>query len=145
MAKGLETEMLVLGRYELVIEEGFMLTQEQTLRFKTVIQNMRRELVREIHAQAGAITINESEHDPLDQLQSLNMREENATQLDRRWRLLAELDRSLHAISEGSYGLCIDCEEPVSLKRLESIPWAARCIHCQQQLEADEGEERRAA
>ena len=122
-----------------------MLTQEQTLRFKTVIQNKRRELVRAIHAQAGAITINESEHDPLDQLQSLNMREENATLLDRRSRLLAELDRSLHAISEGLYGLCIDCEEPVSLKRLESIPWASRCILCQQQLEADEGEERRAA
>ena len=122
-----------------------MITQEQTLRFKTVIQNKRRELVCEIHAQAGAITITEDEHDPIDQLQSMNMREENASQLGRRSRLLAELDRSLHAISQGSYGICIDCEEPVSLKRLESIPWASRCIRCQQQLEYCEAEDRRAA
>jgi DnaK suppressor protein len=122
-----------------------MVTQEQTLRFKTVIQNMRRELLREIHAQAGAITITEGEHDPLDQIQSMNMREQNATQLGRRSHLLAELDRSLHAISDGAYGLCIDCEEPVSLKRLESIPWASRCIRCQQEVEYGEAEYRRAA
>jgi DnaK suppressor protein len=122
-----------------------MVTQEQTLRLKTVIQNMRRELVREIHAQAGAITITEGEHDPLDQIQSMIIREQNATQLGRRSRLLSELDQSLHAMSDGSYGLCIDCEEPVSIKRLESIPWASRCIRCQQQLEYRETEYRRAA
>ena len=122
-----------------------MVTHEQMLRYKTIIQNKRRELVREIHTQTGAITITESESDPLDQIQTMKMREDNATQLDRRSRLLADLDRSLHAISDGSYGLCVDCEEPVSLKRLESIPWASRCIHCQQQLEAHEYEDRRAA
>ena len=122
-----------------------MVTREQTLRYKTIIQNKRKELVREIRTQTGAITITESESDPLDQIQTMKIREDNATQLDRRTRLLADLDRSLHAISDGSYGLCVDCEEPVSLKRMESIPWASRCINCQQQLEAHEYEDRRAA
>jgi DnaK suppressor protein len=122
-----------------------MVTQEQMLRFKSVIENKRRELVREINAQAGAITINENEHDPVDQLQSMNMREESASQLGWRSRLLSEVDRSLSAISEGSYGLCIDCEEPVSLKRLISIPWASRCILCQQQLELHETLDKKAA
>jgi DnaK suppressor protein len=122
-----------------------MVTQEQIVRFRAAIENKRRELVREMLAQAGAITINENEHDPIDQLQSMNMREENASHLGRRSRLLSELDRSLHAISQGSYGLCIDCEEPVSLKRLVSLPWASRCIHCQQQLELHETGDKRAA
>lgn len=122
-----------------------MVTHEQIVRFKSAIENKRRELVREILAQAGAITINENEHDPVDQLQSMNLREENATQLGLRSHLLLEVDRSLHAISEGSYGLCIDCEEPVSLKRLVSMPWASRCIDCQRQLEIHEALEKRAA
>lgn len=122
-----------------------MVTQQQTLRFKAAIENKRRELVRSIHSQTGAITIDEGEHDPLDQLQSMNLREENASQLGRRSSLLYELDLSLHAISGGSYGLCVDCEEPISLKRLESIPWASRCIRCQEDLESGETEDRRAA
>lgn len=30
---------------------------------------------------------------------------------------------------------CEDCGEPISAERLEVLPNAARCIHCQQELE----------
>jgi len=75
----------------------------------------------------------------------MNLREENATQLGRRSRVLAEVNRSLQAISEGAYGICIDCEEPIGLKRLEILPWAPRCIGCQQRLERREAEDSQAA
>jgi DnaK suppressor protein len=75
----------------------------------------------------------------------MHIREENATHLGRRSRILADIALSLHAISDGSYGFCIDCEEPISLKRLESIPWASRCIRCQQTFELQEAEEWQAA
>jgi len=120
-------------------------TQEQTIRFKKAMEIKRRELVREIRAQTSGIVIVESEHDPIDQVQSMHLREENATQLGRRSRVLAELDRALQAISEGTYGICIDCEEPISLKRLETIPWASRCVGCQQRLEYRDADERKAA
>jgi DnaK suppressor protein len=120
-------------------------TQEQTIRFKKTMANKRRELVTEIRAQTIQIVIIDGDHDPIDQVQSMHLREENATQLGRRSRLLAEVDRSLHAIFEGTYGTCIDCEEPISLKRLETIPWASRCIGCQQRLECSAAEERLAA
>jgi len=121
------------------------MTQTQITRLKTLIDNKRRELVSEIHAQTKQIAINESEADPIDQIQSMNIREETATQLGKRSRVLAEIDRSLHAIKEGTYGFCIDCEEPISLKRLETIPWASRCLSCQQRLELREAEHRLAA
>ena len=114
------------------------MTQEETIRFKKTMEIKRRELVGDIHAQTSQIVIVESEHDPIDQVQSMHLREENATQLGRRSRVLAELDRSLEAISGGTYGICIDCEEPISLKRLETIPWALRCIGCQQRCESED-------
>ena len=122
-----------------------IVTQEETIRFKKTMEIKRRELVREIRAQTSGIVIVEIEHDPIDQVQSMHLREENATQLGRRSRVLAEVNRSLQALSAGSYGLCVDCEEPISLKRLETIPWASRCIGCQQRLERREAEERQAA
>ena len=125
--------------------ERLTMTQTQTIRFKTAIENHRRELVSEIHLQTRQIVIAESEHDPIDQVQSMHMREESATRLGRRSRILAEVNRSLQAISEGSYGICVDCEEPISLKRLETIPWAPRCLRCQELLERWEAGERQAA
>jgi RNA polymerase-binding transcription factor len=73
------------------------------------------------------------------------MREESATLLGRRSHILTEVDRSLQAISEGSYGVCVDCEEPIGLKRLEGIPWTSRCLRCKELLERWEAEGRQAA
>lgn len=121
------------------------MTQAQTIRFRKAIEDRRRELVRKIHSQRFQLVIDEGEHDPIDQVQSMHMREESATHLGRRSRVLADVDRSLQAISDGSYGICADCEEPISLKRLETIPWAPRCLRCQELLERQESEERQAA
>ena len=154
-ACALESKMHLVRRskfldYEVPMESlpnlgRLIMTQAQTIRFKKAIENHRRELVSEIHSQTRQIVIDESEHDPIDQVQSMHMREESATHLGRRSRILAEVDRSLQAISEGSYGICVDCEEPISLKRLEIIPWAPRCLSCQEILERWEAEERQAA
>lgn len=121
------------------------MTQAQTIRFKRAIENRRRELESEIHSHTLQIVIAESEHDPIDHVQSMQMREQSATQLGRRSWILAEVDRSLKAISDGSYGICVDCEKPISLKRLETIPWAPRCLHCQELLERREPRVRQAA
>ena len=43
----------------------------------------------------------------------------------------AALDRH----KDGSYGICIDCAQPVSLQRMTAIPEAARCVKCQTQFE----------
>lgn len=46
------------------------------------------------------------------------------------------IDSALHRIETGEYGLCIDCSEPISTKRLLSFPYAARCIVCQEAFES---------
>ena len=43
--------------------------------------------------------------------------------------------RALGMIEDGTYGICVDCHEPISEKRLKSYPNATRCILCQEQHE----------
>ncbi len=31
---------------------------------------------------------------------------------------------------QAHYGICLDCDEEISLKRLMAIPWAAYCVSC---------------
>jgi DnaK suppressor protein len=55
-----------------------------------------------------------------------------------------DISEVLRKIGEGSYGICEECGEEISEKRLKVIPTAALCINCQgtkEQLEAVERQE----
>ena len=45
---------------------------------------------------------------------------------------LEEIDAALGRLDAGTYGLCEDCGKPVPAGRLEIIPYARRCVACQQ-------------
>lgn len=49
--------------------------------------------------------------------------------------LLTEVEQALERIKNGTYGKCVDCGQPIPEKRLEAIPWAARDVKCEEQLE----------
>ncbi len=49
--------------------------------------------------------------------------------------LLAQVEGALKRIENGTYGICTNCGRPIPEKRLEAIPWAARDVKCEEQLE----------
>jgi DnaK suppressor protein len=49
--------------------------------------------------------------------------------------ILHLIEAALERIDEASYGLCENCEKPISDKRLDAIPYAAHCITCESELE----------
>ena len=49
-------------------------------------------------------------------------------------KLLREVQHALRRIQEGTFGVCQRCEEPISSKRLDAIPWAKYCVSCQEQI-----------
>src|SRR5215472_6222886 len=49
-------------------------------------------------------------------------------------RLLREIAGALHRIDHDAYGICMECEEPISSKRLDAVPWAKYCVTCQEQI-----------
>jgi len=49
-------------------------------------------------------------------------------------KLLREIADALHRIGNETYGVCMDCEEPISPKRLDAVPWARYCVACQESI-----------
>lgn len=49
--------------------------------------------------------------------------------------LLTEVQAALKRIEDGSYGKCIVCGQAIPEKRLEAIPWAARDVQHEAELE----------
>ncbi len=47
-------------------------------------------------------------------------------------KCLTQVDAALKRIENGEFGICIDCEEPISPKRLAAVPWAEYCLRCQE-------------
>ena len=47
-------------------------------------------------------------------------------------KLLREISDALHRIDQDTYGICMECDEPISGKRLDAVPWARYCVTCQE-------------
>jgi len=45
------------------------------------------------------------------------------------------LSAALQRVNEGSYGICVECAEPIAPARLEAVPEVETCIRCQARLE----------
>ena len=43
-----------------------------------------------------------------------------------------EIKAALQRIERGSFGICLNCEEEITSKRLAAVPWTALCIVCQE-------------
>jgi len=44
--------------------------------------------------------------------------------------VVQQIDRALQRIKEDSYGICAECGNPISEKRLMVIPYVTLCIDC---------------
>jgi DnaK suppressor protein len=45
---------------------------------------------------------------------------------------LRDVERALSKMAGGTYGICERCGQPISIERLEALPWAVLCIDCKQ-------------
>jgi DnaK suppressor protein len=66
----------------------------------------------------------------------------NLMRLGAHRKALHDIDESLRKIKEGTYGICEECGEEISGKRLQVMPTASLCISCQENKEQFEALEK---
>ena len=49
--------------------------------------------------------------------------------------MLYQIDDALKRLDEGSYGVCQQCNQPITMSRLKAVPSASLCIGCQRAKE----------
>ena len=55
--------------------------------------------------------------------------------LNRAHQLRSRVRAALERLDEGSYGQCESCDGDISTARLKALPWASRCLSCEQEQE----------
>ena len=111
------------------------MTKIELKKFQTTLLARQSELEGLIrNREAAAI---ETSADALDQIQHAVERELALGTLARESVGLRDTRAALRRMDDGVFGACIDCEEDISLKRLAAVPWAARCIPCQERTDRE--------
>ena len=57
---------------------------------------------------------------------------------DRERRLIRKIQAALQRIEDGTYGICEECGEDISIPRLKARPVTRLCINCKARQEEDE-------
>lgn len=70
--------------------------------------------------------------DALDQTQFAAERDLTVSLLNRESQMFRWVQGALHRMKDGTYGVCLSCEDPISTKRLQAVPWAEFCLSCQE-------------
>ena len=74
----------------------------------------------------------ENSADILDMIQMTTDRDVLAQRMNINSRILSDVRGALDNLENGDYGICEDCDEPISPRRLDVIPWARLCVKCQE-------------
>lgn len=70
-------------------------------------------------------------HHPAEAATDAEMREHDLRLHSRAKERMAQIERALQAIADGTYGVCVECGTPIPDGRLTIKPDAERCVPCQ--------------
>ena len=81
---------------------------------------------------------NEVFADPADRATAESDRAFTLRLRDRERRLIRKIQAALQRIEDGTYGICEECGEEISIPRLKARPVTRLCINCKARQEEDE-------
>jgi len=123
------------------------MSDERYARLKELLEEHKRHLQRSLRTRLNEVRAHS--HDGK-AFEALDAADASASDLEQYFgaalaelaaQALQQVDQALARLERGDYGLCRDCNEKISHKRLTAVPFALRCRECEELLET--GERRR--
>ncbi|NIO06388.1 MAG: TraR/DksA family transcriptional regulator [Proteobacteria bacterium] len=106
-------------------------------KLKEILLDKREEIiggVKQIHASSQEMG-QDGIQDMADEASNLYTKQILMSLSENQRQVLREIDEALDRITEGTYGTCDGCGDPINLKRLQIRPFAKYCVQCQDSIE----------
>lgn len=116
------------------------LTKAQNEKFRAMLLERRNALISQAQRtlESDMVLSPDDRFDEVDQASSEYMQAFSFRLRGREKFLMEKIDLALRKIDQGTYGVCEECEEPISLKRLQARPETPLCIQCKEAQEKEE-------
>jgi len=108
-------------------------------KYKSLLMARRAEILGKSRLREDLWIVQSNEQ--VETVQMAGDREFAARSLEREAKTLMQVTEALQRIEEGDFGICLECEEPISPKRLAAVPWASYCLKCQELRDKREGQQ----
>lgn len=124
----------------MAVTRGVTVNQKELKRFRKILDDSRKELL----SSARKTLAEEATFDTDDLPDEIDLASSEYTQSmlfrlrDREKYLLGKIEKAIERIDEGTFGVCENCEEEISVKRLEARPVTTLCIRCKEEQEKEE-------
>lgn len=113
--------------------------QKQLDHFRKKLEGMSKDLLSEADKTIHEMTDHADNYpDPTDRASAESDRSFELRIRDRERKLLAKIKGAIERIDEGTYGVCDECGDDISIKRLEARPVTTLCIDCKTSQENHE-------
>ena len=81
-------------------------------------------------AAASVVELDQSRVGRLSRMDALQAQSMSQASQRRRVQQLHDIAAALNRIEAGTFGVCLDCDEPINLKRLRFYPSVRYCLGC---------------
>lgn len=115
-----------------------MLKKTELEKIKKELLERKKTIEQELqHLSSEKMSDTQSQDDG-DQVVSVTMESLRNSLQDAEYGEYTMIVAALEAIDAGTYGICQECGEDISTKRLKHYPNARRCVPCQEKAEEQE-------
>ena len=113
------------------------MTKKDMEKFRRLLEEKKQSLSSDLAKTRSAEeeTTEESTQDIADKAVSSYTREFLYSLTDGERSTLLQIDDAIGRIDDATYGMCINCGQPMAEKRLTAVPWAPYCVECQELAE----------
>ena len=116
-----------------------LFTEKKREEFKKFLNGRLEELLTDANKTVSGMTDPaENFPDPTDRASMESERNFELRIRDRERKLIGKIKEALERIDDGSFGICDECGEDISEKRLKARPVTTLCIDCKKRQEKDE-------
>ncbi len=116
-----------------------MLSKKKQDEFRKLLNNRLNDLLSDANKTVSGMTNPVDNYpDPTDRASMESERNFELRIRDRERKLIGKIKDALERLENGTYGICEECGEDISEKRLKARPVTTLCIECKKRQEKDE-------
>jgi DnaK suppressor protein len=121
----------------MVRQRGGPMNKRDLKKYKTLLEQKRDVIVSSTGKKTHWDNMENTRHgDFVDQASDDNEVHVNIKLLQTDAKLLRAIEAAIARIDNGVFGVCSECEEEISVARLNAVPWTSVCIACKEKKTA---------